>query len=150
MGTSDELTPFEQSKQYDQALIAEFRAQSGKVSGWEDNPLLLLTTIGARSGQPHTKPLSYTTDGDRIIVFAGNSGAPDLPDWYYNLVAHPEVTVELGRECWQTRAVVATGQEHERLWNRRVEEAPWIVELQRKAKRQVPVVILARAGATAS
>ncbi len=147
MTSTDELKQFEQSKQFDLSLIAEFRAHGGKVSGWEHNPLLLLTTIGARSGQPHTKPLSYTTDGDRIIVFAANSGALDLPDWYHNLVAHPEVTVELGRECWQTQAVVATGQKHERLLIRRAEEAPWFVELQRKAKRQVPVVILARGGA---
>jgi deazaflavin-dependent oxidoreductase (nitroreductase family) len=137
----------EELRRFNQSLIAEFRANGGKAKGWEDNPLLLLTTIGARSGQPHTIPLSYMTDGDHIVVFAAAAGAPSHPAWYRNLVAHPEVTVELGRERWQTRAVAASGQERARLFSQRVKEAPFVGEVQRTTGREIPVVILPRGGA---
>ena len=132
----------EELKQFNQALIAEFRANGGNVSGW--HPLLLLTTIGAKRGQPHTTPLTYSTDGDRIIVIAAHSGAPKHPAWYHNLVANPEVTVELGRERLRMRAVVAEGKERERLFKQHAEQAPWIVEYQAKTTRPIPVVILER------
>ena len=134
------------SKEYIQALITEFRANSGQCRGWEDNSLLLLTTIGAKSGRRHTVPVSFTTDGDRVVVLAANGGEPNRPAWYHNLLAHPEVTVELGSEIWQTRAVVAEGQERERLFNKRAEEAPFVLEMQRKMTHQIPVVILRRPG----
>jgi deazaflavin-dependent oxidoreductase (nitroreductase family) len=137
MSSTDEL------RQFNQALISEFRANGGQVSGWEDNPLLLLTTIGAKSGHPHTTPLSYMTDNDRIIVLAANQGALSHPHWYNNLVVHPDVTVELGEKRWTTRAVVAEGQERERLFNLRAAQAPWVAEYQSQTKRQIPVVILA-------
>jgi deazaflavin-dependent oxidoreductase (nitroreductase family) len=86
----------EELKHYNQALIEQFRANGGEAPDLP--PVLLLTTIGAKSGRPHTTPLGYSTDGDRIIVIAACLGAPKHPAWYYNLVAHPEVSVELGRE----------------------------------------------------
>src|SRR5262245_29487663 len=86
---------------HNQGVISEFRANGGKES------LLLLTTTGAKSGLPRITPLVYTTDGDRIIIIASKGGAPSHPDWYYNLIAHPEATVELGREQFQVRASVA-------------------------------------------
>lgn len=132
---------------FNQAVITEFHANDGKVGGQFANiPLLLLTTIGAKSGQPRTMPLAYTVDGDRIIIIASKAGAPTNPDWYYNLLANPTVTVETGHERFQARAVVAEGQERERLYAQTVERMPWFAEYQRKTNRQIPVVILERKG----
>lgn len=132
----------DEPKQFNQALITEFRANGGSVSGWP--PLLLLTTIGARSSQLHTTPLLYSTDGEHIVIIAADSGAPKHPAWYHNLVANPAVTVELGREHFRMRAVIAEGKERERLFNQHAEQAPWIVEFQAKTTRQIPVVVLER------
>lgn len=75
---------------FNQAIIAEFRANGGKVGGqFANRPMLLLNTTGAKSGRPRTNPLVYVTDGDRLVVFASKGGAPSNPDWYYNLLAHP-------------------------------------------------------------
>jgi len=138
MASTDEL------KQYNQALIAEFRANGGEVSG--SHPVLLLTTVGAKSGQPHTSPLGYSSDGERLIVIGAYSGAPIHPAWYHNLVANPDVTVELGRERLAMRAVVTEGAERERLFNQRAAEAPWVVKYQAMTTRQLPVVVLERGG----
>jgi deazaflavin-dependent oxidoreductase (nitroreductase family) len=137
------MTTTSELKQFNQALIAEFRANGGKVSGW--HALLLLTTIGAKRGQPHTTPLVYSIDGDRIIVIAAHLGAPTHPAWYHNLVVTPEVTVELGDERFRMRAIVAEGQERERLFNQHAEHVPAIVAYQGKTTRQIPVVVLERA-----
>lgn len=127
-------------REFNQRVIAEFRANGGKVG------LLLLTTTGARSGQPHTTPLGHITDDDRIIVIASYLGAPSHPDWYHNLVAHPEATVEVGSERFQVRAMVIEGEERERLWNRLAEQYSFLVEHQRKTTRQIPLVALERVG----
>jgi deazaflavin-dependent oxidoreductase (nitroreductase family) len=125
-------------------VIAEFRANVGQVDGF-DEPLLLLTSIGAKSGKPRINPLIYHTDGDRLIVFAAHGGAPTHPDWYHNVVAHPEVTVEVGDESWAATAEVAVGQERDRLWaDSTAKSYPFLVELQAKITRQIPVVILQR------
>src|SRR6476660_530829 len=101
---------------FNRNLIAEFRANGGKVSSIPSNGrLFLLTTIGARSGQPHTVPLGFARDGDRLLTIASDNGAPKAPAWYHNLVANPEVTVEVGAERYQARAIVAEGAERERL-----------------------------------
>lgn len=137
----------EELKAFNKPLVAEYRANGGRVSGWEGNPLLLLTTIGARSGQPHVTPLSYCLDSERIFVLAANVGAAKHPAWYHNLLAHPEVTVELGGESWPARAVVVTSEaERERLFGLRVSTAPIVQEYQQQTTRQFPVVILVRAG----
>jgi deazaflavin-dependent oxidoreductase (nitroreductase family) len=131
-------------KQFNRTLIEEFRAHEGQVSGWHS--LLLLTTIGARSGQPHTTPLVYSTDGDRIILIAAYVGAPRHPAWYHNLLAHPEVTVELSGERLRMRAVVAEGHERERLFNQHAEQFAVVVEYQGMTARRLPVVVLERVG----
>ncbi len=88
---------------WNQAIIAEFRANGGQVGGqFEGAPLLLLHTTGARTGQPRVNPLAYTRDGERYVVIASKGGAPTNPDWYYNVVAHPRVTVE-----WAPRTLKA-------------------------------------------
>jgi len=107
---------------YNRQVIEEFRANGGKVGGvWEGTPLLLLTTTGAKSGERRITPMGYIPDGDRLIVTASNGGAPTRPDWYHNLVAHPEVTVEVGTETFDAIAVVTEDSERDRLWTKEVE-----------------------------
>ncbi|HTK09061.1 MAG TPA: nitroreductase family deazaflavin-dependent oxidoreductase [Ktedonobacteraceae bacterium] len=130
---------------FNQSIIDQFRANGGKVGApFADRRLLLLNTIGAKSGQPRLIPLAYTTDGDRIIIIASKAGAPTNPDWYYNLLAHPLVTVELGHERFEARATVASDQDHDRLYDLMVAENAGFDEYRRKTTRQIPVVILER------
>jgi deazaflavin-dependent oxidoreductase (nitroreductase family) len=129
-------------RNYNQTVIERFRANGGKVSGWDN--LLLLTTTGAKSGQPRTAPVAYSTDGDRLVVIASKGGAPTNPDWYHNLVTNPIVSVELGTEQFQARATVATGQERERLYAQHAALMPGFAEYQRRTTRQIPVVTFER------
>jgi len=130
---------------FNQPVITEFRANGGKVGGEAAGmPLLLLTTIGAKSGQPRIAPLAYTTDGDHIVIIASKAGMPTSPDWYHNLLANPTVTVEVGSERFQARAVVASGQERDRLFAQMAEQMPQFNEYQRKTSRLIPVVSLER------
>ena len=130
---------------FNRQLIDEFRANNGKVGGpFERAPLVLLTTKGAKSGQLRTFPVVYTRDGDRIVVIASKGGAPNNPAWYHNLVANPEVTVELPGEKFVARASVATGDERARLWRVQADLMPNFDEYQQKTTREIPVVILER------
>jgi deazaflavin-dependent oxidoreductase (nitroreductase family) len=130
---------------YNRRLIEEFRAHGGKVGGmWEGTPLLLLTTAGARSGERRTTPMAYLPDGDRLIVWASNGGSPRNPDWYHNLLAHPQVTVEVGTETFDAIAVVTADAERDRLWARGVAVYPSLAEHQAKTTRQIPVIALSR------
>ncbi len=130
---------------YNRQLIEEFRANRNKTGGpFEGRPLLLLTTTGAKSGERRTTPMMYVPDGDRLLVIASNIGAPIHPDWYHNLVAHPEVTIEVGTETFDAIAVVTQGQERHRLWSRIVELYPFFAEHQAKTTRQIPVIALSR------
>jgi deazaflavin-dependent oxidoreductase (nitroreductase family) len=130
---------------YNRRLIEEFRAHGGKVGGmWDGTPLLLLTTAGARSGEPRTTPMAYLPDGDRLIVWASNGGSPRNPDWYHNLLAHPHVTVEVGTETFDAVAVVTADAERDRLWARGVAVYPSLAEHQAKTTRQIPVIALSR------
>ena len=130
---------------YNRQLIEEFRANRGKSGGpMEGRPLLLLTTTGAKSGQLRTTPMMYIPDGDRLLVIASNAGAPVHPDWYRNLVAYPEVTVEVGNEIFEAIAIVTEGPERQRLWTRVVELYPFFADHQAKVTRQIPVIVLER------
>jgi deazaflavin-dependent oxidoreductase (nitroreductase family) len=130
---------------YNRQVIEEFRANGGKVSGeWEHTPLLLLTTTGAKSGARRITPMGYLPDGDRLIVLASNGGAPARPDWYHNLLAHPEVTVEVGTETFDAIAVVTDDSERNRLWTKAVELYPHLAEYQAKTTHQIPVIALSR------
>ena len=130
---------------YNRQLIEEFRANRGKSGGpMEGRPLLLLTTTGAKSGKHHTTPMMYIRVDDQLLVIASNAGAPTHPDWYYNLVAHPEVTVEVGNEFFEAIAIVTEGQERQRLWTRVVELYPFFADHQAKVTRQIPVIVLKR------
>jgi deazaflavin-dependent oxidoreductase (nitroreductase family) len=130
---------------FNHSVITEFRANGGKVGGQFANaPMLLLTTTGAKSGQPRTNPLVYTTDGDRMVIMASKGGAPTNPDWYHNVVANPVVTIEVGSEQFQARARIAEGPERERLFNQMTQQLPNFAEYQQKTTRQIPVVVLER------
>lgn len=130
---------------YNRRLIEQFRAERGDPNGpMANRPLLLLTTTGARSGQRHTTPVMYMPDGDRLIVIASNAGAPAHPDWYRNLVAHPDVTVEVGAETYDATARVTQGAERQRIWDRLVEAYPFFTDHQAKISRQIPIVALER------
>src|SRR5207248_4092460 len=116
---------------YNRKLIEEFRANRDKAGkAFEGRPLLLLTTRGARSGQRRTTPLMYVPDGDRLLVIASNAGAPAHPNWYRNLLAHPEVMVEVGADTFDARAVVQAGAERQQLWDRIVASYPFFADHQ--------------------
>ncbi len=130
---------------FNRKLIDEFRANGGKVTGvFENAPLLLLTTTGAKSGQQRTNPLAYTTDGDDIVIIASKAGAPTNPDWYHNLVANPFVTVELPNETLEARARVTEDPERERLFRAQAAVMPGFNDYEAKTTRKIPVVVLER------
>ncbi len=131
--------------EFNAKLIEEYRATGGKVSGmFERAPLLLLTTTGAKSGQPRTSPIVHAKDGDDLVVFGSYAGADRHPDWYHNLVANPRVTVELGDESFEADAVVTDGEERDRLFAAQVAAMPPFAEYERKTSRVIPVVRLKR------
>ncbi len=131
--------------EYNRKLIEDFRASRGVSDDpFAGRPLLLLTTIGAKSGQRRTTPMMYVPDGDRLLVIASNAGALAHPDWYRNLLAHPEVTVEVGADTFDASAVVLEGTERQQLWDRIVASYPFFTEHQAKITRQIPVIALER------
>ena len=135
-------------KAYNRKLIEDFRASRGVSDDpFAGRPLLLLTTTGARSGQRRTTPLMYVADRDRLLVIASNAGAPAHPDWYRNLLAHPEATVEVGADTYDVRAVVLEGAERQQLWDKIVESYPFFTEHQAKIAREIPVIALERQAA---
>jgi deazaflavin-dependent oxidoreductase (nitroreductase family) len=128
-------------------VIEEFRANGGRVGGpFAEMTLLLLTTVGARTGQPRTWPLNFLADGDRWVVAAGNGGRPTRPGWYYNLLAQPNATIEIGEgDTTKTVHVVATvaeGAEREDLWARQVARVPSLRRMAQTAPGPIPVVVL--------
>lgn len=132
-------------KDWNKQVIDEFHANGGKVGGqFEGAPLLLLTTAGAKSGKKYTTPLMYLPDGDRMVIFATKGGAPTNPDWYHNLVAHPDATVEVGTETLDVTATVVTGEERNRLYAEQVRHYPFFSEYQEKTTRRIPVIALER------
>ncbi|WP_433226280.1 nitroreductase/quinone reductase family protein [Actinomadura formosensis] len=129
---------------FNRQVIAEFRANGGRVGGpFEGGRLLLLTTTGARSGARHTTPLGYLPDGDgRVLVIASAGGAPKNPAWFHNLVAHPRVTVESGAFTYEADAVVLEGDERDAAFARAVEADPGWGEYAARSGRTLPVVAL--------
>ncbi|TMK27071.1 MAG: nitroreductase family deazaflavin-dependent oxidoreductase [Actinobacteria bacterium] len=131
---------------FNRAIIDEFRANEGRVGGpFEGSPVLLLTSTGAKSGERRTTPVMYLPDGERMVVFASKGGAPTNPAWYHNLLAHPAATVEVGPETVDVNAVVTSGEDRERLFNRQAELYPQFADYARKTTREIPVVALERA-----
>ena len=132
-------------KSFNEQVIEEFRANEGKVGGmFEGAPMILLTTVGAKSGEPRISPLVYTTDGDQMVIIASKGGAPSNPDWYYNLVANPVATAEVGTEAFPVTATEATGDERKRLFDQMAAIMPYFAEYQRNTDREIPVFTLTR------
>ena len=126
-------------------IIEEFRANGGKVGGqFAGANLLLLHTRGAKSNQPRVNPLAYFKDGDNYVIIASKGGAPIHPDWYYNILAHPDVTLEVGREQLKAHASVPERAERDRIFADVVRQAPGFGEYQKNNPRVIPVVVLER------
>jgi deazaflavin-dependent oxidoreductase (nitroreductase family) len=126
-------------------IIEEFRANDGKVGGPFDGwPLLLLHTTGAKSGAERINPMVCLQFEDRLFVFASKAGAPTSPDWYHNLVANPEVSVEIGTERFAARATALQGDERTRIYDEQASRYPTFAEYQEKTDRVIPVVELTR------
>jgi deazaflavin-dependent oxidoreductase (nitroreductase family) len=122
-------------------LIDEFRAAGRSLPG---RPLLLLTTTGARTGQPRTNPMMYVRLDDRLLVIASAAGAPKHPDWYHNLVAHPAVTVEADGAEYPATARPTERADRDALFARIVEQYPFFTDHQAGVERTIPVVELIR------
>ncbi|MEZ5165664.1 MAG: nitroreductase family deazaflavin-dependent oxidoreductase [Acidimicrobiales bacterium] len=117
------------------------RARAGQFEG---ATLLLLHTTGARSGQPRISPLAYQSLGDGVAVFASKAGAPDNPDWFHNIVAHPDVEAEIGSETIAFRARIAEGAERERIWEQQKAAIPQFADYEAATDRVIPVIVLDR------
>jgi deazaflavin-dependent oxidoreductase (nitroreductase family) len=126
-------------------VITEFRANAGKVGGiLADSDLVLLTTIGARTGQRRTTPVAYFRDDADIYVIASYAGSDSHPAWYRNLVANPEITVEVGSEKFAATAVEAPGEERDRLYAKAASHQPAFAQYQASTTRRIPVIVLKR------
>jgi deazaflavin-dependent oxidoreductase (nitroreductase family) len=124
-------------------VIEEFRANAGKVGGrFTDATMVLITTTGARTGKQRINPLVYLPDGERVVVFASKGGAPTNPDWFHNLRANPLVTVEVGTDKYEARAVILEGEERERLYAEQVKRFPAFGDYQVNTPRKIPVIAL--------
>jgi deazaflavin-dependent oxidoreductase (nitroreductase family) len=124
-------------------IIEEFRNNDGKVGGpFAGKSLLLLHTKGARSGQERINPVACIRDGERLVVIASKGGAPTNPDWYYNVIENPLVSVEVGTEKFAVRAAVSEEPERTRLYNQMIEVMPGFDDYRRKTTRVIPVIVL--------
>jgi deazaflavin-dependent oxidoreductase (nitroreductase family) len=130
-------------RERNQEIIDEFRANGGKVGGhFEGRTLLLLHTIGARSGAERVNPVIYLAVGDNYAVFATNSGYANHPGWYHNLRAQPSATVEVRTSTVDVTAREAEQEERDAIWSRQIEVAPAFAELQAMTSRLIPVMVL--------
>lgn len=126
-------------------VIEEFRANGGKVGGmFEGANIVLLTTTGAKSGNPTTSPVMFLPDGDRYVIIASNGGADTHPAWYHNLNANPSATAEIGTETFEVKSSEVAGAERDELYARMVAIAPGFAEYEAKTTRRIPVVTLTR------
>ncbi len=132
---------------WNKKVIEEFRANKGKVGGYFENmTLLLLHTRGAKSGLPRLSPTAYTEDGDRLVIIASKGGADTHPDWYYNVVANPNVTIEVGTETYDAVATVEQEPERTRLYDQMAAQYPGFEAYRQKTSRTIPVITLKRKG----
>lgn len=130
---------------WNKQVIEEFRANAGKVGGYFENmTLLLLHTTGAKSGLPRLNPVAYTEDGERLVIIASKAGADTHPDWYYNLLANPEVTVEVGTDKYDAVATIEEEPERTRLYDQMAAQYQGFEEYRQKTERVIPVITLAR------
>ncbi len=132
--------------EFNDKIIAEFRANAGVVGGpFKGAPMVLLTTTGAKSGKPHTTPLVPLVDGDTLYVIASQGGAPTHPAWYFNVLADPTVTVEVGTDSYAAHAEVLAGAERDAAYARQAAIFTGFADYQKKTTRVIPVIRLTRA-----
>ena len=129
---------------WNQKIIAEFRAKGGKNVAMFGDGLILVTPTGAKSGQERTTPLAHTRDGDKYVIVASKAGSPENPAWYYNLLANPVVTVEVGSETFDARVTEAKGPKRDELFAAHAARFPGFHEYQQKTTRIIPVLELER------
>lgn len=128
---------------FNKQITDEFRANDGVVSGpFEGAPVLILHSKGAKSGLERLNPLMYREEGDLIMIFASKAGAPDNPDWYHNIKANPDASIEVGAETRSVRARIADGSERDGIWERHKSAWPQFAEYERNTDRTIPVVVL--------
>lgn len=128
---------------WNRKIIEEFRNNDGKLNGnFAGAPVLLLHTIGARSSKERVNPLMYQDLGGPLAVFATKGGAPTHPDWYYNVLAHPDLTAEIGTDTRRFRARVAPGVEREPIWSKQKRDYPGFAGYEANTSREIPVIIL--------
>jgi deazaflavin-dependent oxidoreductase (nitroreductase family) len=126
-------------------LIADIRANGRPTSGFfEGKAVMVLTTTGARSGEPRVAVVTFSRDGDDYVVVGSKSGQPDDPAWFTNLIANPTVSVETDGETFQARATVAEGADRDALWDRHVAEHERFAEYPSKTDRVIPIARLTR------
>ena len=124
-------------------LIADIRTNGRPTSGWfEGRPVMVLTTTGAKSGEPREAVVSFSRDGDDYIVVGSKSGEPEDPAWFHNLAANPVVTVEADGLTFQANATVAEGADRDALWDRHVAEHSQFAEYPSKTARVIPIARL--------
>jgi deazaflavin-dependent oxidoreductase (nitroreductase family) len=128
---------------WNRSIVEEFRANEGRVGGpFEGRPLLLLHHRGARTGIERVNPLAYQRVGEAYAVFGSKGGAPDNPDWYHNVVANPEATIEVGTETIDVVARVPDREERDRIWEEQKRRIPAFAQYEQRTSRQIPVVVL--------
>lgn len=130
---------------WNEKIIDEFHENDGRVGGpFEGATLLLLHSKGRKSGKPRVNPLAYQALGDDFAVFGSKGGAPTHPEWYRNVLANPDVEVEVGTQSYKVKAREAVGEERERIWTKQKELMPGFADYEKKTSREIPVVILER------
>jgi deazaflavin-dependent oxidoreductase (nitroreductase family) len=129
---------------WNQQVIEEFRANQGRVGGqFEGAPMILVHHFGRKSGAERVNPMMYQAVDGGYAVFASKAGAPDNPDWYHNLVANPDTTVEVGTETIGVKARDTSGEERAKIWDRQKADYPGFADYEVKAApRVIPVVVL--------
>jgi deazaflavin-dependent oxidoreductase (nitroreductase family) len=135
-----------EARDWNAEVIAEFRASGGAVAAPYDDPppMLLIHTIGAKSGKEHVVPMRCLPDGEALYVFASAHGSERNPDWYHNIVAHPDITIEKGTETTPVRATEVRGAERDAIFARQAARFPVFAEYERKLERTIPVIRLDR------
>jgi deazaflavin-dependent oxidoreductase (nitroreductase family) len=143
-----ETRPAEAWNNINSDVVTQFRSDNGRISSgmFKGARLLLLTTTGARSGKERINPLAFTRDGDNFVIIASKGGSPTHPDWYHNILANPEVGVEVatpsGVDQFRAHARIAEGEERQRLYDAQAKVMPNFAEYQKKTQREIPVVVL--------
>lgn len=139
------MTDLSGINEFNRSVIEEFRANDGRVGGpFDGAPLLILHTTGAKSGKERLAPIVYQPVGDTWVVFGSKAGAPTHPDWFHNLRANPEASIEVGADTVEVTARVATGNERDQIWAKQKELMPGFADYERATAREIPVIVLER------